>query len=113
MLIQIFVTFLVIIAFGNIFFRFYKAHLGRNEFLFWLVFWLVVLILVWNPQMTNHLASFLGVGRGADAVFYLSIVLLFYIVFRLYAKLENLESKLSELVKKIALKDLEKEDKQK
>lgn len=110
MFIQILITILAAAALGGVFIRFRKAAIGRGEFLLWLILWLAALALVWNPRATNIIASWLGVGRGADAVFYISIVVLFYAMFRLYSKLENLEHKLSELVKKIALKDLDKRD---
>lgn len=105
MLIQILITIFAVAALIGTFFRFRKADIGRGEFLIWIILWLGVLALVWNPAATNVIASWLGVGRGADAVFYVAIVFLFYAVFRLYGKQENLEHKLSELVKKIALKD--------
>lgn len=110
MLIQIFITLLAIAALLGAFIRFRKADIGRGEFLVWFILWAAVVALVWNPRATNVLASWLGVGRGADAVFYVSIILLFYAVFRLYGKLENLEHQLSELVKKIALRDLDKHE---
>lgn len=107
MLIQIIVSILAIIALVATFIRFCRADIGRAQLLFWLIFWVLAVVFVWNPRATNLLASVLGVGRGADAVFYLAIVILFYAVFRLYGKLESLEHKLSELVKKIALRDLD------
>ncbi|MDP3244366.1 MAG: DUF2304 family protein [bacterium] len=107
MFIQIIVTILAIMALVATFLRFRRANIGRAQFLFWLVFWVLAAVFVWNPRVTNLLANLLGVGRGADAVFYLAIIILFYAVFRLYGKLEGLEHKLSELVKKIALKDWE------
>lgn len=107
MLIQILVTLLAVVALAGVLRRFNKGALSRAGLLFWLGFWFIVAGLVWIPQFTNRLAAWLGVGRGADAVFYISIVALFYAVFRLYGKLENLEQQLSELVKKIALRDLD------
>lgn len=107
MLIQILVTILAIFVLGRVIFRFRKAALGRAELVLWSLFWIVVIVLVWNPGATNFIAGFLGVGRGADAVFYISIMILFYMIFRLYGKMENIEHRLSELVKKIALRDID------
>lgn len=108
MIIQVLISLFGFAAFGATLRRFKKGTIGRIEFVLWTVLWIAVVVLVWNPTVTNRVAGILGVGRGADAVFYVSIVLLFFAVFRLYGRLENLEHKLSELVKKIALKDLEK-----
>lgn len=108
MIIQILISLLGLAAFGGTLRRFKRGTIGRVEFVLWTILWVAVVVLVWNPAVTNLIAGFLGVGRGADAVFYVSIVLLFFGLFRLYGRLENLEHKLSELVKKISLKDLEK-----
>lgn len=108
MLIQPLVTLLALITLFGVVRRFRAGALGRVGLIFWLLLWLTIGTLVWVPQITNRIASFLGVGRGADAIFYVSIVALFYTIFRLYGKLENLEHQLSDLVKRIALKDFEK-----
>ncbi|MDP3784662.1 MAG: DUF2304 family protein [bacterium] len=106
MVIQPLITILALIAFIGVIRRFKRGAISRAGFLFWMILWIVAGALVWVPQVTNRVASLLGVGRGADAVFYISVALLFYTVFRLYGKIENLEHQLSDLVKKIALRDL-------
>ena len=106
MLIQLLITILALIALVGVVRRFKQGAISRAGLVFWLVLWIVIGALVWTPNFTNRIAAFLGVGRGADAVFYVSIVVLFYAIFRLYGRLENIEHQLSELVKKIALKDL-------
>jgi len=107
MLIQPFISFLALVALVGVFRRLKKGTITRVEFLVWVLLWLAVGILVWVPQITNIVAGLLGVGRGADAVFYVSIVVIFYILFRLYGKIENLEHQLSTMAKKIALKDID------
>ncbi len=107
MLIQIFITILAIVALFGVGRSFKKGAVSRIGLGFWIILWCAAIVLVWNPFSTNRLATLLGVGRGADAVFYVSVISLFYGVFRLYGKIENLEHQLSELVKKIALRDLD------
>ncbi|MBI2552360.1 DUF2304 family protein [Candidatus Uhrbacteria bacterium] len=107
MLIKPLISILALIAASGVIRRFKHGAISRAGFLFWIVLWIAAGALVWVPQITNRLATFLGVGRGADAVFYISVILLFYTVFRLFGKLENLEHQLSDLVKKIALRDLD------
>lgn len=115
MLIQILITALAVFALVRVLTRFRRSQSGRGEFVFWIVFWVGVIALVWNPSVTNILAAVLGVGRGADAMFYVAIILLFFVIFKLYGRIETLEHKLSELVKAIALKGLpaEKEEQDK
>lgn len=108
MIIQVGVTIFAFIALFGATERFRKGGVSRAGFCFWLVLWISAAALVWLPQATNRIAGFLGVGRGADAMFYVAIIVLLYAIFRLYGRLEHLEHQLSELVKKIALRDLEK-----
>lgn len=106
MLIQFLITILALGALFGVARRFKLGAISRGVFLAWTLVWVAAGVLVWVPQLTNRLAAFLGVGRGADAVFYVSIAIMFYLVFRVHGKIENLEHQLNELVKKIALRDL-------
>lgn len=108
MLIQIIVSLVSIIIISLNIWRFLQAKLSIKSLFFWTFFWLVAIILVWNPFLTNIFASWLGVTRGADAVFYLSLIFIFYFLFYLLGRIENLERQLSDLVRKIALKETEK-----
>lgn len=63
------------------------------------------IFLVVFPDITNRLATSLGVGRGADLVFYLFIVGFCYLVLMIYVKMKKLERQLAELARKQALMD--------
>ena len=58
------------------------------------------------PELTNKLATALGVGRGADLVFYLFIVAFCYLILLVYAKIKKMEQQLAELARKQALMDV-------
>lgn len=58
------------------------------------------------PELTNKLAAALGVGRGADLVFYLFIVAFCYLMLLVYAKIKKMERQLAELARKQALMDV-------
>lgn len=51
------------------------------------------------PEKTNLLAHKLGVGRGADLLFYSCIIFFLFIIVKLFARLRRLEEKLTELVR--------------
>lgn len=74
----------------------------------WSLFWIAAIVVVLRPETTQWLATRLGVGRGADVVIYFSLAALFFLVFRLFVKLEEVEREISRLVRSIALnkKDL-------
>lgn len=84
-----------------------KGALTMAWLLFWIVFWLVVVIVAALPQTADALARIVGVGRGADVVIYLSLIALFYLIFRLYVKIEQVEGEITRLVRKLALDEVD------
>lgn len=57
------------------------------------------------PDTTSYLAELVGVGRGADLIVYLSIVLIFYIIFQMTIKIEKIERNITKVVRTVAMKD--------
>ncbi len=57
------------------------------------------------PEWTNIIAHKFGVGRGADLVFYLCILLFAFVILKLYARLRRLEKMITDLVRKETLED--------
>ena len=88
--------------------RYRFGALTAIEAVQWVIFWLVAGVVVFKPNSTVALAKILGVGRGADAVIYLSVALLFFIVFRIFVRLEKIDRQLTKLVRQNALKDKDK-----
>jgi len=84
---------------------FKKGKVNTKGLIIWTGLWLTVSIVTLLPQTTNFSAKILGVSRGTDVVVYLSIILLFYIVFKIYIKLEKIESNISTIIKKITLRN--------
>ncbi len=81
----------------------YRHHVvGLATFLGWSLFWVVVLVVLWQPALTDRLASLLQVGRGADAIFYLSLIAIFYLLFRVFVVLERIRREITELTRAIA-----------
>lgn len=78
-----------------------------KESLLWTVLWLAAVVIVLLPDTTSMLARWVGIGRGVDLVVYASIVILFVLVFKLFVSLDALEHKLTSMVRKDALKDVE------
>src|SRR5437773_2470486 len=74
--------------------RFRRRAISPTEFFVWLGFWITVSVTVLVPDLTNRFAHMLGVGRGADAVFYIGLVTLFYLIFRQHLKIRSLEQQL-------------------
>ena len=54
------------------------------------------------PSQTNIIAHKLGVGRGADLLFYLCILLFLFITMKLFARIKRLEKTLTDIVRQQA-----------
>lgn len=112
MVLQILFIFFVLFVLSRIVLRWRDGSISLGEFLFWLLLWCVIALIVLLPQTSSFLARLLGVGRGVDAVVYISIVILFYAIFRIVVKLEFIEHEITLMVRKSALKEAETEQKE-
>lgn len=103
-------TLIIFLSFAitRVWLRFRSGSLSRFALLFWSSIFLVGIIITLHPGITTQIAKELGVGRGVDAVIYCSIVLLFYLVFRLHILLEDVRHEITDLVSRMAVKDYEK-----
>jgi hypothetical protein len=70
------------------------------------------LLFVFFPDLSNRVAHFLGVGRGADMIFYVSILFLAFLIMKLYVRTRRLEQLLAKWVRDEAIKEAQ-EDKEK
>ena len=106
MLIQIVLIFALALAVIVTWRRASQNVISRKEALAWSVAWIGAGIVVLLPRTTTTIANFFGVGRGSDFVIYGSVVALFFLVFRIFVALDRLERKLTDVVRKDALKGL-------
>ena len=81
--------------------------ISRIEALAWSVAWIAACVVVLLPQTTTIVAHFVGVGRGADLIIYGSIIVLFFLVFKIFVAIDRLEHDLTKIVRTDALKDLQ------
>ena len=73
-----------------------------------IVLFLIGTAAVLSPGSTTQVAQVLGVGRGADLIFYLAIIGGLFTGILLYGKIAKLERAQTELVRALALKHAEK-----
>lgn len=55
------------------------------------------------PQLTNEVANFVGVGRGADLVTYIAIVSVMFVLVHYYTKFVDLQAKVTQLTRELAI----------
>lgn len=105
--IQILLTVFLFFALSRVLLRFKGGNLSLSSLIFWSLSFGLAAFFVVFPEITSEIARKLGIGRGVDAVIYASIIILFYLVFRLYVFMQDIRKEITDLVKKIALKDLQ------
>jgi hypothetical protein len=69
------------------------------------VFFSLAVFFILSPDSTNSIAAKLGVGRGADLLFYCCILFFLFAVLKLLARIRRLETKLTDLVREQAKKE--------
>jgi|SRR3989344_404887 len=109
--IQLVLALFIIFAISRAYLRFREKVITSAVFMLWIVVWLTALIVVLSPPTTSKMANFLGIGRGVDFVLYVSLAILFYLVFRLYVMIEDLRHEITYLVRQIALQNPSKKPK--
>lgn len=80
-----------------------QGALGRTAALLWSAFWVAGVVIVLRPEFATAFATFLGVGRGADAVIYVAIIAIFYLIFRIFLRLDRLDRDITSLVRTVSL----------
>jgi len=103
--IQIIVLTFLAFAFSRVYLRVKSGQISWGMFFFWSLIWVMAIITTLKPEITSTLAKEFGIGRGVDAAIYLSIVILFYLVFRLHVYLEDLNHKITQLIREISLQE--------
>jgi small membrane protein len=105
MVIKILITIFVAFAISRAFLRYRDKSFGMFALFFWSIVWGIIVFFVWLPRASDIIARVIGVGRGVEALLLISVVALFYGLFRTYVKLEFIEHEITTLVRNIALKE--------
>ena len=96
----------VLAALAKVLHSYRQRRMAPLDFLFWGLVWIGTASMIIFPDATSFLAHFLGIGRGADLIMYLSLLISSYLIFRLHLALARLEQAITALVRAIALERL-------
>jgi hypothetical protein len=103
---QIFALILAGIVFAKSYVDFRSRTESLSVFLFWTLTWATIVIVALFPFIIDYIISFAGEGRaGLGTFFGMVIVFLFFIVYRIYVRLDQIERKLTRAVQELALRD--------
>jgi|SRR3989344_3933645 len=102
--IQILLLAFILFALSRVILRSREKILSNQASLFWIFIWLAALVGILLPATTTRIAELFGVGRGVDVIVYISLALLFYLVFRIYVMIEDIRHEVSFLIRHLALR---------
>jgi len=76
----------------------------------WVIFWLTIILLAIVPnEISFKIADLLGFKNNVNAIIFVALGLLFLLVFYLSSTIERLENQITELVRKMALEEKDKD----
>jgi len=107
LIIRIIASVFSIFAIFKVLKKYRDKNISFKELFFWVIIWLAVGLVFWLPRFTTFLANFLGIGRGADLVIYTSIILIFYLIFRIFIILDKQQQEITKIVRHLAITEEE------
>ncbi|NMB47978.1 DUF2304 family protein [Candidatus Kuenenbacteria bacterium] len=105
MLIQILAILFCLFALWRVVAKYRRQELKPSEFAMWLVFWIAVGVAFVTPSSLTYLANLLGIGRGTDLVLYVAVVVVFYLMFRIFVRLEKMEHDITKVVRRNSIEE--------
>ena len=81
-----------------------KNQIGKNEFIFWLIFWLIAGLAIIFIKTIDKVIMTLGFsGSGINFLFYIAVMMLFYLIFKMRLRIVKLEKQITDVVREVAL----------
>jgi len=91
-------AFVLLLVLGSI-----RNLISKRDGVIWSLVGLAALIAILQPGITTKIAAAFGIGRGADLVFYVAILLMFLGFWMTYMRLRHLRKEMTSLVRHIAI----------
>lgn len=99
--------FFILFAISRAVLRFIDGSLSMRGLIFWFLLWIGAGVVIIFPVFTGELATYLGIQRGTDAVVYIAIIVLYYLIFRIYISLNTMQQEITELIRRLAIKQVQ------
>ena len=103
MLIQIILLVFAFFALSRVVYRYKKGELTAKEFFAWSFVWFLLGVIAIVPDATSWFAHMLGVGRGSDLAMYFAVIMIFFILFKIFGRMHKIESDISKITEYIAI----------
>ena len=103
MAIQIIVTFFSVLIIVRLVRTMSVGRIRKAVGCVWIAVWVCIAVIFWSPEIASRLALVFGIGRGADLVVYTAIIVIMYLLYRIFIRLERLNADITTLTRSIAL----------
>lgn len=104
----ILISSLIVIFF---YFRYVRSRLFSRFVL--MIFTGLGIIFIIFPNLSTKAANLLGVGRGADMIAYIGLLMLFFLYTKSLGDIKELQEKITIVVREIAIQNFQKPNKKK
>ncbi|WP_366515042.1 DUF2304 domain-containing protein [Palaeococcus sp. (in: euryarchaeotes)] len=100
-----YVTIIVLVALAlYVIGKYVRKEFDWREFLSWETLLLIMFVIALKPlELSVTIKNLLGLGRGLDALFVVSIGFAYLLLFRIYMNVDRAEREITELTRKIAI----------
>lgn len=102
-ILEIIFTIFAFFAWSRAFLRYRESKISSKDLVLWTIIWGGMVALVFTPGKADFIAAKFGVREGNDLIFFLGISILFYIVYRVYVRLGEIEREITQLVRMLSL----------
>lgn len=106
--IQILGVLFATFALLNVYLSYRKNAITTYSFVLWSFVWCATLVVALYPNILRFVSNIFQIGRSIDALIYISIVVLFYLIFKVFVRLDDMNREMTKLVRLIALQDMQK-----
>ena len=96
---QILIIIVAIVVIYKSILKLMKKEISTLLFILWLILWLIVVTIDIFPNSIAYIANLVGVGRGVDLILYLSVIAIFYFLFRINLRQNKIDKKISQIVR--------------
>lgn len=103
MLIKYILIAIIVLIIWRITSQFRRGGLHIREYLLWLMFWFGGIFIILRPETATLAANLVGIGRGADFIVYISVIIVFYLVYRILVRQEKMEKEITKIVREISI----------
>ena len=100
---SIFFPIIAILAMMWFWYRYLNEKQSLPTVILWTILCLFVIAFSIFPSFSERFARLLGITRGLDFIIIALFVVMSYVIFRLFIKIDYLEDEINKIVKEVAL----------